>query len=74
MNGPITASKKPRAVHSGASARAVTAFCARSGSVAIRLALTPIAISTAITPYDSRQPKWLARIRIAASLTSTAMR
>ena len=45
-NGPITASKKPRGVHSGACA-CITAS-ARAGSKANRLAATPTPISTAM--------------------------
>ena len=71
----MTASKKPRALRSGAvSAFASNTRLARSGSVAIRLALTPTAISAAIPAYEIRQPQWFAAIRITASVTSTANR
>jgi len=75
VKGPITASKKPRALQSGAvSAFDSKTFLARSGSTATRLAHNPTAINAAIAAYEIRQPKWFAAIRISASETSTANR
>jgi len=74
--GATAFAREPRRspVNIAAAAFDAAAAVARSGSVATRLAPAPTLINTAIVAYEIRQPKWFASIRIAASLTSTAMR
>ena len=58
MNGPITASNRPRTLKSDPLAPlASNAAFARSGSTATRLAPNPTAINAAIAPYEIGQPQ-----------------